>query len=90
MGVSPPFMERSVHYDMLSPQVVEKLSRQAQDLGMKALVAVNKSVLAKSSAQDDTVTPDAPRQRMTFGVYFYSEPSETPPPDTVDPARNSP
>jgi hypothetical protein len=90
MGVSPPFMERSVHYDMLSPQVVEKLSRQAQDLGMKALVAVNKSVLAQSSAQDDTVTPDAPRQRMTFGVYFYSEPSETPPSDTVDPARNSP
>jgi hypothetical protein len=89
MGASAPFMERSVHYDMLSPQTVEKLSRQAQDLGMKALVAVNKSVLASSNVEPDTGAPAAPRQRMTFGVYFYSEPSDSPPADPVDPVKSS-
>ncbi len=79
LGGNTPFMERSVHYDMLSAESVEKLSRQAQELGMKALVAVNKTVLAGegAAATETTDTPKAPRQRMTFGVYFYSQPSET-------------
>jgi len=81
LGGKAPFMERSVHYDMLSPQAVEKLARQAQELGMKALVAVNKTALA----EDDGVAT-AQRQRMTFGVYFYSEPSET---DQPNPGQDS-
>ncbi|TXT40721.1 MAG: hypothetical protein FD135_1022 [Comamonadaceae bacterium] len=38
---------------------------------MKALLAVNKTALA--AEQRDAQSAE-PRQRMTFGVYFYTEP----------------
>ncbi|MDD2810673.1 DUF6502 family protein [Rhodoferax sp.] len=70
-----PMMERSVQYDALSPASIALLAKQSQDMGMKALLAVNKSALA--CEQRDAVT-QSPRQRMTFGVYFYSEPMPSP------------
>lgn len=82
-GGEPPFMERSVHYDGLGADAVEQLARQAGTLGMDALVAVNKSAL--SLAKRASSTPQ-PRQRMTFGVYFYAEPSKAPPAETEDAA----
>jgi hypothetical protein len=82
LGGKPAFLERSVHYDGLSPQTVALLARQSEELGMKALLAVNKSAMA--SADHDTApepgTVAPARQRMTFGIYFYSEGSEAPPP----------
>ena len=68
-----PFMERSVHCDELSPDSVGLLARQCEDLGMHALLAVNKSAL-EAEANDQKKSPSQPRQRMTFGIYFYSEP----------------
>ena len=68
-----PFMERSVHCDELSPDSVRLLARQCEDLGMHALLAVNKSAL-EAEANDQTKSPNRPRQRMTFGIYFFSEP----------------
>jgi hypothetical protein len=65
-------MDRSVHYDALSPESAQALARQALELGMKALLAVNKSALQAERRDADG---DAQRQRMTFGVYFYSEPA---------------
>lgn len=82
LGGKPAFLERSVHYDGLSPQTVALLARQSEELGMKALLAVNKSAMA--SADRDTApepgTDTPARQRMTFGIYFYSEGSDAPPP----------
>lgn len=66
-----PMMERSVQYDALSPASIALLAKHSQDMGMKALLAVNKTALA---AEQRDVSSDAPRQRMTFGVYFYTEP----------------
>lgn len=71
LGVGAPFMERSVHYDALSTASVETLARQAEKLGMAALVAVNKNALALE--QTDTQA-GAPANRMTFGIYYFSEP----------------
>ena len=71
-GLQPAFMDRSVHYDALSAESVQALSKQSLDLGMKALLAVNKNAMA-AEQRDATIT--APRQRMTFGMYFYAEPA---------------
>jgi dihydrodipicolinate synthase/N-acetylneuraminate lyase len=68
-------MDRSVHYDALSAESAQALAKQALELGMKALLAVNKS--AMQAEKRDLATPPAQQQRMTFGVYFYAEPSAT-------------
>jgi hypothetical protein len=79
MGKQPAYLERSVHYDGLSPETVQALAKQSEELGMKALHAVNKTALA---AQPQAAGDDAePRQRMTFGIYFYAEASTTGPVD---------
>jgi hypothetical protein len=56
---------------------VQRLARQAEQTGMKALLAVNQAAM-QAEAQD-AAQPDAgaPRQRITMGVYFYSEPATT-------------
>ncbi len=92
LGRSPPFLERSVHYGSLPRATVDALARQAEALGMKALLAVNKTALAQERAPPDTA---APRQRMTFGIYFYSEPAAPEQPVQTDlpgaePVRTAP
>lgn len=81
-GLQPPFMDRSVHYDALSPESVQALAQQALELGMKALLTVNKSAM-QAEKRDANADP-APRQRMTFGVYFYAEPVDGNQPDGGD------
>jgi Family of unknown function (DUF6502) len=72
LGQLPPFLDRSVHYMDLSESMVEKLRAQSEKLGMQALLAVNKSVLEGSPSDTQ---PVGAQYRMTFGIYFYSEPS---------------
>ena len=72
LGGLPPFLERSVHYNSLSTASAQQLARQSEVAGMKALLAINKSALAAEQAD----SADAgPRQRITFGIYFYAEPA---------------
>jgi len=73
LGDQPPFLERSVHYDALSPASIRRLASQSEEFGMQALLTVNKNALAAEQADQND---DAPRQRMTFGIYFYAEPSD--------------
>lgn len=73
MGAKPAFLERSVHYAELSEESIQLLARQSEELGMKALLAVNKSALAAETHDKDLAVP---RKRMTFGIYFYAESSE--------------
>jgi len=80
LGGEPRFLERSVHYDGLSADAVEQLARQAGTLGMETLVAVNKNALSLAKRSGST---SLARQRMTFGVYFYAEPSDAPPADAA-------
>jgi Family of unknown function (DUF6502) len=74
MGLEPPFMERSVHYTGLSTETINQLTAETKELGMKALLAVNK--LAMEREKIDAVS-NTPRHRMTFGIYFYAESEET-------------
>ena len=72
LGGQPACLERSVHYDGLAAADVQQLARQSEAVGMKALLAVNKSALAAD--QTAPAADKAPRQRFTFGIYFYSTP----------------
>jgi len=72
LAEAPQFLERSVHYDALSASSVEALARDAARAGTAALKTVNRRAMAleRSDAADR-----APRQRINFGVYFYSAPA---------------
>lgn len=74
-GRIPPFLERTVYYDRLSAVSADVLGEAARRIGMEALLAMNREALARSQA--DERDPEA-RHRMSFGVYFYSTPEETP------------
>jgi Family of unknown function (DUF6502) len=76
LGQAPPFMERSVHYSGLSAQTIELLAAQSKELGMQALLAVNKTAMERENVD---ATSAKAGQRMTFGVYFYAEPQQSNP-----------
>jgi hypothetical protein len=66
-----PFIERAVYYDQLTPEAVARLGALAHDLGMEALLSLNRE--ANALAERGQGSPDA-RRRMSFGVYFYAPP----------------
>lgn len=70
MGASPPFLERSVHYDTLESASVEELRSLADKYGMQALKAVNRRAATLAAADDGSPTA---RHRFNFGIYFYTE-----------------
>jgi hypothetical protein len=72
MGANKPFLERSVQYNALSLESIAVLAKQSERLGMTALLALNKSAMNLEHA--DAISTQ-PRQRMTFGIYFYAEPT---------------
>ncbi|QID17413.1 hypothetical protein G3580_06990 [Nitrogeniibacter mangrovi] len=69
-GAGAPFFERSVHYDRLSGQSVERIAGRLKEDGMALLLDFN--ALAMQCEQDDAARPDNDR-RMTIGLYFFSE-----------------
>lgn len=83
LAQTPSFLERSVHYKGLSAESVEHLAAQSQELGMQALLAVNKTAIERELLD---AASEAPRQRMTFGIYFYAEPCQLEPanPDPLE------
>lgn len=74
-GGAPPFLERSVHYEGLQADSVAALAALAEKDGMKAVQAVFRKA-KESEARDRKLPGD--KQRITFGVYFYSEKLERP------------
>ena len=70
-GEGPPFLERSVYYEGLDPASVAKLKELAEKGGMDTIQAVYSE--AKEYEPRDRKTANA-KQRLTFGIYFYSEP----------------
>lgn len=68
----PAFFERSVHYDALSPTSIERLRQAVATEGMQTLIAFN--TLALDLEERDAAASEA-SQRMTIGLYFYSEAS---------------
>ncbi|NUT78737.1 hypothetical protein HNO86_27225 [Pseudomonas sp. C1C7] len=72
-GDGEPLFERSVHYDSLSAVSVEKLREAVASEGMQTLLEFSR--LAADLENADLPAIDK-RQRITIGLYFYTEPTE--------------
>ena len=72
-GAAPPFLERSVHYEGLCADSIARLAARGESTGMKALQSLYSE--AKTLEARDRKR-DQPKQRMAFGIYFWSEPKE--------------
>jgi hypothetical protein len=70
----PPFLERSVHYDALGAESEAQLAALSEEAGMAALHTVNRKAIA-CEARDRN--DPSPRRRFTFGIYFFSSPTES-------------
>lgn len=70
LGEGPPWLERSVHYDLLSAASVAKLREVATKAGMGVLLDLNRRAMA---LEEQDKTSEEPRQRFTCGIYFFSE-----------------
>ncbi len=70
---TPPFLERSVHYDGLSADAAKQLEHAARERAGAVLLEVNRAALAIADA-DDAAHPGVERgHRVNFGVYVYAE-----------------
>ena len=74
-GEGPPFLERSVHYEGLDAASVAEIKELAERAGMDAVQSVYRESKEHETRDRKSATP---KQRLTFGIYFYSEPA-TPP-----------
>lgn len=72
-GEGAPFLERSVHYDALDEASVAQLAKLAESAGMNALRKVN---VEAQSAEARGRRLTSVKHRITFGIYFYSEPTK--------------
>lgn len=67
----PPFLERSVYYDRLSPESVDILNRLSREEAGRTLQKLNRKA-RELQTKDRKKGPSG--HRMNYGVYFYSEP----------------
>jgi hypothetical protein len=70
----PPFFDRSVFYDRLSPASVEQLRSAASELGSRALREMNQLAL-ELQRQDAERPARETDHRMTWGAYFFAAPT---------------
>lgn len=73
-GGEPPMLERSVHYNHLTPDSVEKLERLARRSAMTAIRIVNRRALEYQRRDRRKRNADS---RIQFGVYFFNEPERS-------------
>ncbi|MEM9049019.1 MAG: DUF6502 family protein [Pseudomonadota bacterium] len=82
LSETPPYMERAVFYNRLTPASLDAIEAEARTLGSKALVALNRMAHQKQAGDLDAADGT---QRFRFGVFFYRvDESED---DTLDPAQ---
>ncbi len=68
-----PFIDRSVHYDRLTPAAAAELERLGRDAAQRVLLEVNRHAMRLA-----TDAPEgSPTRRVNFGVYLLAE-DETP------------
>jgi uncharacterized protein DUF6502 len=68
-GGRPPFLDRSVYYDSLTPESARALAQMSERLGMRALKAINRKAIELERRDGGRSTAHT---RMNFGIYFFS------------------
>lgn len=78
----PPFLERSVYSDGLDEAGIAELAALSEQLGMETLRTLNRRIRELKTER----SPESDQeQRMTFGVYFFSQASRpVPSPHTTE------
>lgn len=86
LAEEPPFFERAVFYNQLTPESVDEIEAAARTQAQALLEQLS----AQSSALRRTQDADgAPRQRYRMGVYFYREDADATP-ETEDKGSDTP
>jgi hypothetical protein len=66
---APPFLDRSVHYDRLTPAQALELRDYARVAAMQVLLDVNRRAIELTAS-----TPEVTEaRRVNFGVYLFDE-----------------
>jgi hypothetical protein len=68
---TPQFLDRSVHYDRLTPSQVQTLREYARAAAMRLLLDVNRLAQELTEAAPE-LDPEQPR-RINFGIYLFDE-----------------
>ena len=75
-----PFLDRSVHYDKLTPEMAQRLEAQAREVAQQSLLTVNSAALALLDGQE---VPSSASHRVNLGVYVYVEDEVSSPQDRL-------
>lgn len=78
-GGEPPFFDRAVYYDRLTPESVEELRQMAMEKSTELLIEINQK--ASDLAARDRRDGDG-GQRFTLGAFFFSTPTDKQAPPT--------
>ena len=78
---APRYLEQSVFADGLAAASVEQLHELAREAWQQAFEVMVKEARKRVAA--DGRVPEAPPQRMRFGIYFYAEPQAGAPGDAA-------
>jgi hypothetical protein len=82
-GDAAPFLDRSVHYDALTPGQAHELETFARSAAVQVLLQVNRKALELVEADK---TPDGePTHRVNFGVFIFGD-GDAPAPNQLSPA----
>jgi hypothetical protein len=67
---TPPFLDRSVHYDGLTPEQAAELEAYARAAALRALLDVNRKALQLTEGKNPA---EADARRLNFGVYLFND-----------------
>jgi hypothetical protein len=65
-----PFLDRSVHYDRLTPEAAAELEKFGRAAAQRTLLEVNRQAMALAETE---AAPGAPTRRVNFGIYLLAE-----------------
>ena len=74
------FLEQAVHVDQLTPASIARLQKAASVAWMQAFKTVMHEAQQRFDGDAALAPPEQRNQRARFGVYFYNEPTQGPPP----------
>jgi len=76
---TPPFIDRSVHFDRLSLTMARQLETSARALSMRAIMEINRVANELVDNEPEPTADDQPGWRVNVGVYIYAEDAAAPP-----------
>ncbi len=70
---TPPFVDRSVHYDRLTPAMARRLEAEARTIAVRALLEINRTAISllEQEGAEGHPEPDDATGRFNFGVFVY-------------------